>query len=462
MRARAYSAVLDGPGRVMAIDARLGRGLPGLIVRGQRERDDPLEQRVRAALGRCGHVLEGCERVVDIPYVQPYVPSLPGLALACVAALLGAHGIVPRERLAGALLWGDLDDTGSLVPTPEVDRVAALAQREGLRELYLPAASPPSRAATGLRVVPITDVAELVAHLRCELPFRGWLGPTRSASCSLARVRGELEIMLAGRHHALAVVSGRDTPRLVRRLAALLPEPDECLAADRVALGSVGADPSARVHVLVPTISATRLAGQHPAAPGPACLAHGGVLVLDDLRRYPAPLLASVRALVRGHLEPPPPRPAEFVLLATIRPRKREPASLHCPSELDFVSLAAAREPTRGRQAIDSPDGARSRIALARARQLRRFGGTWPALAWTCNARIPCTQVCLDEFCPTSESGRSLLDSLTRLHGLSACRRADLLRVARTIADLDPDRDPRAPLDHECLAAAAMFMPRAP
>jgi predicted ATPase with chaperone activity len=68
----------------------------------------------------------------------------------------------------------------------------------------------------------------------------------------------------------------------------------------------------------------------------------------------------------------------------------------------------------------------------------------------------------LDEFCPTSESGRALLDSLTRLHDLSACRRADLLRVARTIADLDPDRDPREPLDRECLATAAMFLPRAP
>lgn len=459
MRARVYSAMIDarGQARMVAIDAKLNRGLSGLRVRGVRGGDELLEQCIRAALGRCGYALHTCERVVDLPYLET---APHGLALASVVALLGAQGLVSRDRLHGVLVWGDLAADGSIVSTLEVDRVVALALAEGMREVVVPAASLPSCSPSTLRVLASSDVAELVALLRGELPFRGWLGPISRAGRGLTRVRGLLEVMLAGWHHALAVVGWSEARALVRRLAAMLPEPDETLAAERRALGSIGADPSERVLVLQPDTSEHGLLGRHPARPGIACLAHGGVLVLDDLRRYSRQLLAGVRATVWREVNPP--RPAEFVLLATTRPRKREPAPLDAPPELPFVTVAAARESEQGSQAIDSLEGSRSRITLARARQLRRFGAISPTPPWIYNARIPATPICLDRFCATSHSGRRLLDTLTRAHGWSQYQRANVLRVARTIADLDPDRDPRAPLDHDCLATAAMFMPRTP
>lgn len=455
MRARVFSADLDGPDapRIVPVDASLAAGAPGLVLRGPAA-DERLEHRVRVALGRCGHALAPCQHFATLTGI--YRRANPGVALAIVAAVLAAHGIVPRERLAGALVWGELDDEGTLAPTSGADQVAALARAHGLR-LVVPAESQPSDT-SGLALLPIVDVAQLAARLRDELPFAGWLGPSRAAPLALVRVRAALELMLAGRHHALAAVTRRETSSLVRRLAALLPEPDEALAAERTTLALVGADPLARVLVLDPTTPIERLLGTHPAAPGPACLAHGGVLVLDDVHRYPPALRRMARRAASGW--EPAPRPADFTLLATIRPREHSPAPLGRPRELDCVTLVAERHTTREAQALEPTQATRSRITLARARQLHRFGGRWPGCPWTCNAQIPSTPNMLDEFCATSESGRALLDRLTHLHRWTNHQRADLLRVARTLADLDPDRDPWAPLDRECLASAAIFMPK--
>jgi predicted ATPase with chaperone activity len=275
----------------------------------------------------------------------------------------------------------------------------------------------------------------------------------------LARARGAIEIMLAGRHGALVMLTERESRMLVRRLPRLIPEPDETLAAERLALGTVGADPRAFVQILDPAIEREQLLGSHPSRPGPACLAHGGVLVLDDLHRYSAPVLEAIRQAARGCLRGP--RPAAFTLLATARPRARRPGLLSRPRALgECVALVAESDPNERERASDWTKTVRMRISTARARQHQRFRGRWLDLAWTSNAEIPGHPNVLDEFCPTSESGRALLDDLANHRRWTRDQRNAVLRVARTVADLDPDRDPSAPLDRGCIATAAMFQPR--
>jgi magnesium chelatase family protein len=245
---------------------------------------------------------------------------------------------------------------------------------------------------------------------------------------------------------------------LVRRLAGLLPEPDETLASERLALARLGADPRAFVHVLNPRTRPEHVLDQHPAQPGPACLTHGGVLVLDRLYRYPAQLLDAVNDAARGSRVGS--WPAEFVLLATGRPSKTpKPHRLSRPRGIGgCIDVLAEFEPPDPRtRAGESSERVRARITLARARQDQRFRGRWLDLGWTRNARIPLHSICLDEFCPTSDSGRALIDQLANHRRWTNDQRGALLRVARTVADLDPDRDPGAPLDRECLATAAMF-----
>jgi predicted ATPase with chaperone activity len=380
--------------------------------------------------------------------------------LAVVAALLAAHRIIPAAALADALIWGALADDGTLAATVPDVALGTLALASGLRRLIVPASSEPHDAPDPLVVVRVTSVADLVVKLRGELPIGvdPWPAPSLAPQ-ALARVRAALELMIAGQHHALVRVSARESSGLLRWLAAVLPQPDERLAAERLALGQVGADPFARVHVLDPETPIERVLGKHRASPGPACLAHGGVLVLDRVHRYAPRLLEHVRGIVRGEHEGP--RPSDFTVLATVRPRAPRMQPLACPHSLRLVTLVAQEARASGEQSPDPPEQIRARITLARARQLARFGGSWPALAWTCNAKIPATPFCLDAFCATSKSGRAMLVELTKVHALgwSSDFRANLLRVARTVADLDPDRDPSAPLDRECIATAAMFMP---
>ena len=470
MRARAYSARLDEGGRVVSLDACVGPGSPGLTLShgASHEGVEGLALRLRVGLARCGHVLPPrARRVVLGP-----AGASPGIDLAALCALLASHEIIPAESLSDALLWGTLDHEGRLGPTPGARHVAELARAAGMRRLFVSAASAPELGdAPGLSIVLVPDVATLVANLRDELalgfgessrltlPARPG-APDMADLRGLARVRGALEIMIAGRHGALVMAPARVSTMLIRRLAGLIPEPDETLAAERLALGRVGADPRAFVQRLDPTLAPAELLGSHPARPGPACLAHGGVLVLDDLRRYSAPLLDAVRRAASGCL--PGPRAAEFVVLATTRtPEHRRPGLLARPRALaECVALVAESDPEDLDQAGAPTRVVRSRITTARARQQQRFRGRWLDLPWTCNAQIPGQPNVLDEFCPTSESGRALLDELSHDQHWTNDQRSDVLRVARTIADLDRHSDPSAPLDRECIANAAMFKPR--
>jgi len=149
------------------------------------------------------------------------------------------------------------------------------------------------------------------------------------------------------------------------------------------------------------------------------------------------------------------------VLATTRTPKHRRPGLLARPRALaECVALVAESDPEDLDQAGASTRVVRSRITTARARQQQRFRGRWIDLPWTCNAQIPGQPNVLDEFCPTSESGRALLDELSHDQHWTNDQRSDVLRVARTIADLDRHSDPSAPLDRECIANAAMFKPR--
>jgi len=257
MRARAYSARLDEGGRVVSLDACVGPGSPGLTLShgASHEGVEGLALRLRVGLARCGHVLPPrARRVVLGP-----AGASPGIDLAALCALLASHEIIPAESLSDALLWGTLDHEGRLRPTPGTRRVAELARAAGMRRLFVSAASAPELGdAPGLSIVLVPDVATLVANLRDELalgfgessrltlPARPG-APDMADLRGLARVRGALEIMIAGRHGALVMAPARVSTMLIRRLAGLIPEPDETLAAERLALGRVGADPRAFV-----------------------------------------------------------------------------------------------------------------------------------------------------------------------------------------------------------------------
>jgi magnesium chelatase family protein len=476
MRARTHSVALDDGGRVVAVDVSVERGLPTLTVGGCAGAALGMaSERVRCALAHCGHTLSPSMQIVES---RP-AGSSPGIDLALACAVLVGHKVIPARSLASTLLWAELSTDGYLQPTPGTLLASELAHVAGFRRLVVsPANAREIADIPELEVLAFDHLASLAARLRGELPLT-FAESSLRALCShanapdmtdlrgLARARVSVELMIAGRHDTLLrAPECEESTMLIERLAGLIPAPDESIAAVRIELASLVPDPLTPVHVLDPRTNPEQLLG-YPTRPGPACLAHGGVLVLDNLRRYSVRLLDAVTDVVRGIRAELPPmigsryvQPAEFVVLAISRPSKAvRPRRSHRPGRIAYVfELFAELEPTGPNQAAgDSTEMIRARIATARLRQHQRFRGRWPDLAWTCNAKIPRNQKCLDEFCPTSESGKSLLDYLANHLEWTASQRGSVLCIARTIADLDPDRDPLAPLDRDCIATAAMF-----
>jgi magnesium chelatase family protein len=476
MRARTHTVALDDGGRVVAIEANVDGGLPGLTVRGPSAVGlGRVGMRVRCALAHCGHALSPRRQTVE----PGLADASPGIDLALACAVLIGHRVIPAKSLARTLLWAELSADGYLQPTPAVPLAAQLARAVGFRRLVVSPVDARAIADTpGLDVVPVVHLANLVARLRGELPlaFAEWsLRALANDATALdmadlrgqARARTAVELMIAGRHHTLVRAPACDeSTMLIERLAGLLPEPDESIAAVRLELASLVHEPLTPVRVLDPKTDPVQLLGW-PARPGPASLAHGGVLVLDNLRRYSVRLLDAVTDVVRGNRVEHPPfigvgrgRPAEIVVLAFARPsHAKRPRRTNRPGRIAHVfEVFADLEPPGPDQAAgDSTEVTRARISMARLRQHQRFRGRWPDLEWTCNAKIPNHPKCLDEFCPTSESGRAVLDRLASHLDWTPSQRASALRIARTLADLDPDRDPEAPLDRECIATAAMF-----
>jgi magnesium chelatase family protein len=482
MRGRTHTAALDGGGRVVTVEANVERGLPGLTVRGpSAEGLGRVGPRVRCALAHCGHTLSPRQQIVE----PTSVGASPGIDLALACAVLVGHGVIPAKSLAHTLLWAELSADGYLQPTPATPLAAQLARAVGFRRIVVsPADAREITDVSGLDVLPVAHLANLVARLRGELPLAFAESSLRALSTpattpdmadlrGLTRARAAVELMIAGHHHALVRAPAcEESTMLIERLAGLLPEPDESIAAVRLELASRVAEPLTPIHVLDPRIEPEHLLG-YPARPGPADLAHGGVLVLDNLRRYPVRLLDAVTDVVRGvRVEPRPiigvrrARAAEFVVLAFARPSQaKRPRKSDRPGRIahEFDLFADLELPVPNQAAGDSTEVIRARITTARLRQHERFRGRWPDLEWTCNAKIPNHPNCLDEFAPTSESGRAVLDYLANEFDWTTSQRGNVMRIARTIADLDLDRDPLAPLDRECIASAAMFAnPRRP
>lgn len=438
MLGRTHCAGAHGlEGYVIAVEADIGPGEPSLKVVGQTE--GPLvvaAERVRAALEHCGILLPTRAQLIHITPAERRKHGR-GLDLAIACALLIAHGVLPPSALDGMLAWGELAPDGRVLAVPGTLLAAATARRQGFRVLALAVTSEAEAAPmSDLDLLLVPDLASLVAHLRGEAslprgPARASLlddpqtsiadVPERPSLSSLA-----LELMLAGGHHLLVL-----TRSLLLNERELAVQLGPLALADAIELTTIHdlLTPTRLLRapcVRRPSIhaSSNELFGSaHSIHPGEVSLADHGVLVLDDLHQLAHQ--ATLRQVLedRSITHDGAHFPARFRLLAT-SPCTSDLA----PSLLDRVDLVVRA----GTIPIDPT--AAERIELARARQRSRLAAT----PWSCNAEIPRFGEAIHSLCRAAD------------------RRPDprVARVARTIADLDLDRDPAEPLDADLLALA--------
>jgi magnesium chelatase family protein len=475
---------------LVQVEVSLASGLPtfcivGLAATVVRES----KERVRAALIHSGFEFPAGRITVSLaPADLPKeggrfdLPIARGILLAS-RQVRAAAGKAAGEW-ARCEYYGELGLTGELNPVTALFPAAAQAQHHG-HELIVPCANAAEAcAAAPTQARAAGHLLEVCAHLSgaatlplCTAPRTprrsGGADARASARMDLTDVRGQalakraLIIAAAGGHSLLMIgPPGAGKSMLAQRLPDLLPAltPDEALEVAAIAAVSVAGFDPARLgerpfRTPHHTASAASLVGGGARArPGEVSLAHHGVLFLDELPEFARAVLEALRepletgtvSVARCALQVQ--YPAVFQLIAAMNPcpcgRLGDSAGeCHCTSAqvqryrarvsgplLDRMDLHV-EVPRVAPAQFDAPAGADpsgSTVAVAAA--VAEARGIQRARQDACNARL--TDADVPRWCTPDFAGRRLLEAAVQRFGLSARGRSRVLKVARTIADL--------------------------
>jgi magnesium chelatase family protein len=488
MVALAYTVAFEGvEARLVEVQCAVTPGIPAFAIVGLPDKAvSEARERVRAALTEMAIALPAKRITVNLsPADLPKEGSHFDLPIAL--ALLAALDILPREDVARTVALGELSLGGALVPVLGA-LPAAMTAAEEERTLLCPRASGPEAAWVGAcEVIGAASLPEVVRHYTGAQP----LAPAQpgevaqgAAARDLRDVKGQerakraLEIAAAGRHHLILVGSpGSGKSMLAARLPGILPplSPLEALETSMIhslagLLSEGGISRTRPFREPHHTASmAAIVGGGRGAKPGEISLAHNGVLFLDEFPEFPKAVLETLRqpietgevvvARANAHVR----YPCRFLLVAAANPCRcgflAEPARACGRAPLcgeDYMGRISGplmdrfdlrvEVPPVAFQDLDLPASGEAsadvaaRVARARAVQARRYEGhSGIRLNAEAEGRL------LEEVAEPDAEGRELIGKVAARIGLTARGYHRVLRVARTIADLDGSERVRRP-----------------
>ena len=447
-------------------------GLPDAAVREARER-------VRAAIKNNGYRFPVSRMTVNLaPADKKKAGTLYDLPM--FIGILAADGDIDEPGDDCAFI-GELSLSGELRPVYGALPMAIAAARCGVKKLFVPADNAAEAAfADGISVYPVKNVDELLRLMRGEVNIEPAAAPALDTLMEhmpdFSEVKGQenvkraLEIAAAGGHNILIVgPPGAGKSMMAKRLPGILPDMSRGEMIQSTEIYSV-AGLTSREHPIVSmrpfraphhTVSAAGLSGGGTSPrPGEISLAHNGVLFLDELPEFRSDVLEVLRqpledgevtvSRVAGTVT----YPSRFMLVCAMNPCKcgwyghpsgrcrcteRDVRRYHSKISgplLDRIDLivevpALDYEELSRRSSAERSADIKKRVNAAREIQRRRFGGD----GTMCNAHIGSRE--MNEICALDAEGAALMHAAFDSMGLSARSYDRILRVARTIADLD-------------------------
>ncbi|MBQ5875464.1 MAG: YifB family Mg chelatase-like AAA ATPase, partial [Alistipes sp.] len=481
---KAFTGTVAGIGAVMVTvevsitGGGLGLFLVGLPDNAVRES----EQRIRSAFENASYRMTSRKCVVNLAPADLRKEG-SGFDLPIAVAILAATEQIEAEKLADSVFVGELSLDGAIRGVRGVLPVTAEARDKGFKRIYVPRENAMEAAVVdGIEVLPVESLTEVAASLNGEVEIEPeckemyGVEEEQTYAEDFADVKGQahakraLEIAAAGGHNVIMIgPPGSVKTMLARRMPSIMPPMTAAEALETTKIHSVAGKlgacrglmsqrPFRAPHHLASPVALIG-GGQNPQ-PGEVSLAHNGVLFLDEMPEFGHGVLEVLRQpLEDKHIAISRARyavdyPSNFTLVASMNPcpcgyYNHPTKECSCSTAavhryigrisgplMDRIDLhvevtPVEREEMASTTLAESSAAIRQRVIAARKVQSERFAGTG------IHTNTMMTSAMLREFCPLTAESRMLLDRAMERLQLSARAYDRIIKVARTIADLE-------------------------
>jgi magnesium chelatase family protein len=494
------SSVYGIDGIRVEVEVDISHGLPSFAIVGLPEPSvKESRERVRAAIKNAGFDFPNDRITINLAPADVRKEG-SSFDLPIALGMLAVMGTVRPEALAGHLVTGELSLDGRIKGIRGVLPMALLAAKEGFLRVIVPGENGREASVVkGIEVLGASHLLDIVHYLRGEGELNRLLPEERKQpedgreeALDFADIKGQehakraLEIAAAGAHNLLMIgPPGSGKTMLARRVPTILPPLNYAEAIETTKIHSIAGLLSEERALISEkpfraphhTISDAGLVGGGSfPRPGEISLAHNGVLFLDELPEFKRNILDSLRQplesgnVVISRAAQAVNFPARFMLIAAMNPcpcgyygdsRRAcicSGAQIHryrtrvSGPLLDRIDIQIGVPPVTMRELSmeteeESSAGIRRRVMEARSVQAERYTGR----AFHANGQMAARLV--KKYCAVNNGAKDLLEHAVERFGLSARAYHRILKVSRTIADLDG----RVDIDESHVAEAVQY-----